>query len=107
MQGITKIDSISEIKKGSIKILPFYFCVLEAGLEPAHPRGHYPLKIACLPGSTTPAYYCVVSVGVVPIGAKGTAETGASCCTSCCIKLSLCTSFWDLYTYPISKQSAR
>jgi hypothetical protein len=29
--------------------------VLEAGFEPAHPRGHYPLKIACLPSSTTPA----------------------------------------------------
>jgi hypothetical protein len=29
--------------------------VLEAGFEPARPVRHYPLKIACLPNSTTPA----------------------------------------------------
>ena len=31
------------------------FLVLEAGLEPARPDRHYPLKIACLPDSTTSA----------------------------------------------------
>lgn len=26
-----------------------YILVLTTGVEPAHPNGHYPLKVACLP----------------------------------------------------------
>jgi hypothetical protein len=32
------------------------FAVLEAGLEPACSVERYPLKIVCLPNSTTPAF---------------------------------------------------
>ena len=50
---------LSEQKKDSVFTV-LTFQVLEAGLEPARPVGHYPLKIACLPNSTTPA----VSIGL-------------------------------------------
>ena len=34
-----------------------FYAVPKAGFEPARPVGHYPLKIACLPDSTTSANF--------------------------------------------------
>jgi hypothetical protein len=45
-----------EVKKKGHQNVPFLCKVLEAGLEPARSVERYPLKIVCLPNSTTPAF---------------------------------------------------
>ena len=42
-----------------------FYSVPKAGFEPARPVGHYPLKIACLPDSTTSAN-CIKDDVIVP-----------------------------------------
>ena len=42
-----------------------FYAVPKAGFEPARPVGHYPLKIACLPDSTTSAN-CIEEDVIVP-----------------------------------------
>ena len=51
----------------SFSFLPLFmlYVVPKAGFEPARPVGHYPLKIACLPDSTTSAN-CIEDDVIVP-----------------------------------------